>query len=61
MSKRDRLRDHLDPVYREWGREYRRFPGVAECARLVREGKVTGAKLDILIWGADGECRRVTR
>jgi hypothetical protein len=48
MGKRDPYRDHVDPEYRRWGRTYRSFPGVDECARLVRERKATGAWADIV-------------
>jgi len=48
MGKRDRYRDHIDPEYRRWGRTYRSFPGVNECARLVLDRKATGAWADIV-------------
>jgi len=48
MGKRKRYRDHTDPEYQRWGREYPRFPGVAECARLIRTGKARGAWADII-------------
>lgn len=48
MGKRNRYRDHVDPEYRRWGRRYPRFPGVAECARLIRAGKARGAWADII-------------
>ena len=48
MGKRNRYRDHTDPEYQRWGRTYSRFPGVAECARLIREGKARGAWADII-------------
>ncbi len=50
MGKRDRFRDHVDPEYRRWGRTYRSFPGVDECARLILDRKATGAWADILVW-----------
>lgn len=43
MGKRNRYRDHIDPEHRRWGRAYPRFPGVEECARLIRDGKARGA------------------
>lgn len=49
MAKRDRYRDHPDPDYQRWGRRYRSFPGVAECARLVLQHKATGAWADIVV------------
>jgi hypothetical protein len=48
MGKRNRYRDHVDPEYQRWGRRYPRFPGVAECARLIRAGKARGAWADII-------------
>lgn len=42
MGKRNRYRDHCDPEVQRWGRTYPRFPGVAECARLIRARKATG-------------------
>jgi hypothetical protein len=48
MGKRNRYRDHVDPEYRRWGRRYPRFPGVAECASLIRAGKARGAWADII-------------
>lgn len=50
MGKRDRFRDHVDPDYRRWGRTYRSFPGVQECARLILDRKATGAWADIVAW-----------
>jgi hypothetical protein len=41
-------RRHIDPEYRRWGRKYPRFPGVAECVRLLRAGNVRGAWVDII-------------
>ena len=49
MGKRDRYRDHPDPEYQGWGRTYRSFPGVAECARLILQHKATGAWADIVV------------
>ncbi|MCI0637666.1 MAG: hypothetical protein L0Y72_02125 [Gemmataceae bacterium] len=48
MGKRNRYRDHVDPEYQRWGRRYPRFPGVAECASLIRAGKARGAWADII-------------
>lgn len=48
MGKRDRYRDHPDPEYQRWGRTYRLFPGVTECARLILQRKATGAWADIV-------------
>lgn len=50
MGKRDRYRDHVDPEYRRWGRTYRSFPGVDECARLILDRKATGAWGDIVAY-----------
>ena len=40
---------HVDPEYRRWGRKYPRFPGVTECVRLLRSGKIRGAWVDIVL------------
>ncbi len=48
MGKRSRYRDDVDPEYQRWGRKYPRFPGVAECARLIRSGKARGSWADII-------------
>jgi hypothetical protein len=37
-----------DPEYLRWRRKYPRFPGVDECARLIRAGKASGAWADII-------------
>jgi hypothetical protein len=50
MGKRNRYRDHIDPEYQRWGRKYPRFPGVEECARLIRAGKARGAWADIIAY-----------
>src|SRR5262245_3006726 len=50
MGKRNRYRDHMDPEYQRWGRTYPRFPGVAECARLLRDGKARSAWADIIVY-----------
>ncbi|HEX5106488.1 MAG TPA: hypothetical protein VFV87_21865 [Pirellulaceae bacterium] len=49
MGKRNRFRDHADPVVQEWGRTYPKFPGVAECARLIRAGKARGSMAEIIV------------
>jgi hypothetical protein len=52
-------RAHIDPEYRRWGRKYPRFPGVAECIRLLKAGNVRGAWLDIIhheLTTRAGEC-----
>ena len=48
MGNKTDYRRHIDPEYRRWGRTYPRFPGVAECIRLLRSGKVRGAWVDII-------------
>jgi len=48
VAERFNYREHIDPEYRRWGRKYARFPGVAECARLIRAGKARGAWADII-------------
>lgn len=48
MGKRNRYRDHIDPEHQRWGRAYPRFPGVAECARLIRDDKARGSWADII-------------
>jgi hypothetical protein len=50
MGKRTRYRDHIDPEHQRWGRKYPRFPGVAECARLIRAGKARGTWADIIAY-----------
>ncbi len=50
MGKRDRYRDHVDPEYQRWGRTYRNFPGVDECARLILDRQATGAWADIVAY-----------
>ena len=42
-------RRHIDPDYQRWGSKYPRFPGVAECVRLLRLGNARGAWIDIII------------
>src|SRR4051794_8585350 len=46
MGKRNR--DQIDPDYHRWERKYPRFPGVGECANLIRAGKARGAWADII-------------
>ena len=48
MGKPNPYRDHVDPEHRRWGRRYPRFPGVAECARLIRAGQARGAWADLI-------------
>ncbi len=50
MGKRNRYHDHIDPEHQRWGRTYPRFPGVAECARLIRDGKARGSLADIIAY-----------
>src|SRR5262249_14087950 len=49
MGKRNRWRDHIDPECQRWGQKYPRFPGVAECARLILARKAKGAWVDIIV------------
>jgi hypothetical protein len=49
MKRSSPYRDHLDPEYRRWGEKYPRFPGVAECVRLIRSHKAQGAWADIIV------------
>jgi hypothetical protein len=49
MGKRDPNRDHPDPEVRRWKKKYRKFPGVAECVRLIREGYANDAWMDIIV------------
>ena len=48
MGERNRYRDYIDPEHQRWGRRYPRFPGVSECARLIRDGKARGSWADII-------------
>lgn len=48
MGKRSADRDHPDPAYRRWRRKYPRFPGVAECLRLVKTRKALGTWADFI-------------
>lgn len=50
MCKSNHYSDHIDPEYHRWDRVYPRFPGVAECARLIRDGKATGTWADIVVF-----------
>jgi hypothetical protein len=43
-----KLRDIPDPEYRRFRRKYPRFPGVAECARLIKDGKARGVWADFI-------------
>jgi hypothetical protein len=38
-----------DPEFVRWRRTYRRFPGVDECARLIRAGKARGTWAEIIV------------
>ena len=49
MSEAIDYRRHVDPEYRRWGRKHPRFPGVAECVRLLQAGTVRGAWVDIIV------------
>jgi hypothetical protein len=44
-----KLRDHPDPEYRRFRRKYPRFPGVAECVKLIKAGKARGAWADFIV------------
>jgi HEAT repeat protein len=46
MPKDDR--EHLDPEYVRWRKKYRRFPGVAECFRVLHGRNVNGALKEII-------------
>jgi hypothetical protein len=48
MKKTDIYREHPDPEHRRWGRKYPKFPGVAECVRLLRSRKARGVWIDII-------------
>ncbi len=48
MSKLSKYLKSVDPQEQRWGRHYPRFPGVAECARLIRERKAKGTWADII-------------
>ena len=48
MGKRSQYRGHIDPEVQRWERNYPRFPGVAECVRLIRAGKAKGTWADII-------------
>ena len=48
MGKRDRYRENPDPECQRWGRNYRSFPGVAECVRLILARKANGTWADIV-------------
>ena len=50
MGKRSQFRDEIDPEVRRWRRKYPRFPGVAECARLIRARKDRGVWADIIAY-----------
>ena len=41
--------DHPDPAARRWRQKYPRFPGVAECVRLIKDGKSRGSWAEIIV------------
>lgn len=41
-------RDYIDPELLRWERKYPRFPGVAECVRLICSGMAHGVWADII-------------
>lgn len=49
MSNASDYSQHVDPEHRRWGRKYPRFPGVNECVRLLRSGKIRGARVEIVL------------
>jgi hypothetical protein len=53
----DRSGRHPDPEYLRWRRTYPRFPGVDECARLIRAGKDRGAWADIITYELAGNAK----
>jgi hypothetical protein len=57
MGKRNRYRDHVDPEHQRWGRTYPRFPGVAECVRLINFGKARGTWADIIVDELSGNAK----
>ena len=59
MSEVIDYRRHIDPEYRRWGRKYPKFPGVAECLRLLQTTNVRGTWRDIIAYELTthaGEC-----
>ena len=48
MGRRRRALESSSPEYRRWRRKYPRYPGVAECARLIRARKAKGEWADII-------------
>jgi hypothetical protein len=40
----------MDPEEQRWHRMYPRFPGVAECVRLIHHGKARGIWADIIAY-----------
>jgi len=48
MGKRNRFHDAIDPDLRRWEQTYPRFPGVEECAQLIRAGKARGSWAEII-------------
>jgi hypothetical protein len=41
--------EFVDPEYERWQRKYPRFPGVAECVRLIKALKARGSWADIIL------------
>jgi hypothetical protein len=50
VGKRTRDRDNPNPEVQRWGRTYPRFPGVAECARLIKAREARGVWADIIAY-----------
>lgn len=48
MGRRNQHLDFMDPEDQRWYREHPRFPGVAECVRLIRNGNVRGYRSEII-------------
>ena len=46
--KRVDVKKLTDPEHRRWAQKYPRFPGVAECVRLIRARKARGSWADII-------------
>jgi hypothetical protein len=49
-SKRKQYRDSPDPEHKRWGKRYPKFPGVAECMRLIESGQARGSWADIIAY-----------
>jgi hypothetical protein len=50
MLKKIDYHRHIDPEYNRWGRKYPKFPGVAECIRLLQARNVRGVWVDIIVY-----------